>query len=131
MDQRRHGNKALDLSQRIPKSSRVAATTGLIPHLADREVLIRFPYHNQFQDQNGQPNFVDWVAADMHNQKLFQTFRKQRKGLQRNLQQLDELLNQGYGVMAFNDDVVLLQRNASGDNEAQKAFERFSKTLQH
>ena len=63
--------------------------------------------------------------------KLFQTFRKQRKGLQRNLQQLDELLNQGYGVMAFNDDVVLLQRNSSGDNEAQKAFERFSKTLQH
>ena len=131
MDQLRHGNKALDLIKRIPKSSRVAATTGLIPHLADREVLIRFPYHNQFQDQNGQPNFVDWVAADMHNQKLFQTFRKQRKGLQRNLQQLDELLNQGYGVMAFNDDVVLLQRNASGDNEAQKAFERFSKTLQH
>ena len=130
MEQLRHGNKALDLIQRIPKGSRVAATTGLIPHLADREVLIRFPYHYQFQDKDGHPHFVDWVAVDMHNQKLFQTYSKQRRGLLGNLRELDDLLNQGYGVMAFDDDVVLLQRNASGDNEAQKAFERFSKTVQ-
>ena len=130
MEQLRHGNKALDLIQRIPKGSRVAATTGLIPHLADREVLIRFPYHYQFQDKDGNPDFVDWVAVDMHNQKLFQTYSKQRRGLLGNLRELDDLLNQGYGVMAFDDDVVLLQRNASGDNEAQKAFERFSKTVQ-
>mgnify|MGYP001207684037 FL=1 len=130
MEQLRHGNKALDLIQRIPNGSRVAATTGLIPHLADREVLIRFPYHYQFQDKDGNPDFVDWVAVDMHNQKLFQTYSKQRRGLLGNLRELDDLLNQGYGVMAFDDDVVLLQRNASGDNEAQKAFERFSKTVQ-
>ena len=93
-------------------------------------MLIRFPYHYQFQDKDGNPDFVDWVAVDMHNQKLFQTYSKQRRGLLGNLRELDDLLNQGYGVMAFDDDVVLLQRNASGDNEAQKAFERFSKTVQ-
>ena len=113
----------------IRDSSSVAATTGLIPHLANREVLIRFPYHDRYQNQDGQQFPVNWIAADLHNQRLFQTFRKQRKGLKRNLRHLNELSEQGYGVVAFEDDVVLLQSQNKGDPAAQRDFEQFSQSL--
>ena len=48
----RHGQRALALKQTIPDSSSVAATTGLIHHLANREVLIRFPHRDHCQNQN-------------------------------------------------------------------------------
>lgn len=72
---------------------------------------------------------MEWVAADLHTQRLFQTFRKQRKGLKRNLRQLNELSDQGYGVVAFDDDVVLLQRQAQTDAVAQQAFNALSESL--
>ncbi len=125
----RHGQRALALIQTIPDSSSVAATTGLIPHLANREVLIRFPYHNRYQNRDGQQVQVEWVAADLHNQYLFQTFRKQRNGLKRNLRKLNELSEQGYGVVAFEDNVVLLQRQNQGNSSAQRDFEQFSQSL--
>ena len=101
----------------------------MIPHLANREVLIRFPYNIHYQDQSGQQFPVDWVVADLHNQRMFQTFIKQRKGLERNLRQLNDLIGQDYGVFAFDDDVVLLQRQTSGDASQQKDFERFAEAL--
>ena len=125
----RHGQRALALIQTIPDNSSVAATTGLIPHLANREVLIRFPYNDRYQNQDGQPVPVEWVAADLHNQRLFQTFRKQRKGLKRNLRQINKLSDQGYGVVAFDDDVVLLQQQAQTNAVAQQAFNAFSESL--
>ena len=127
--QLRHGQRALDLIKTIPDRSTVAATTGLIPHLANREVLIRFPYHDRYQNQDGQPFPVDWVVADLHNQRLFQTFRKQRRGLKRNLRQLDDLIRQDYGVVAFDDGVVLLQRKGQTDAAAQQKFRAFSESL--
>lgn len=129
LEQLSHGQRALRLIRTIPSESSVAATTGLIPHLANREVLIRFPYNIHYQDQNGQQFPVEWVVADLHKQRLFQTFSKQRKGLERNLLQLNDLINQDYGVIAFNDDVVLLQRQTTGDPSQQKDFERFSDAM--
>ncbi|WP_071841237.1 DUF2079 domain-containing protein [Synechococcus sp. WH 8020] len=52
LEQLSHGRRALRLINTIPRGSSVAATTGLIPHLANREVLIRFPYNIHFQDQS-------------------------------------------------------------------------------
>ena len=129
LEQLSHGQRALRLIRTIPSESSVAATTGLIPHLANREVLIRFPYNIHYQDQNGQQFPVEWVVADLHKQRLFQTFSKQRKGLERNLLQLNDLINQDYGIIAFNDDVVLLQRQTTGDPSQQKDFERFSEAM--
>ncbi|AKN61317.1 hypothetical protein WB44_09690 [Synechococcus sp. WH 8020] len=60
---------------------------------------------------------------------MFQTFIKQRKGLERNLRQLNDLIGQDYGVFAFDDDVVLLQRQTSGDASQQKDFEHFAEAL--
>ncbi|WP_413429965.1 DUF2079 domain-containing protein [Synechococcus sp. Cu2B8-bc1011] len=129
LEQLNHGRSALRLINTIPNGSSVAATTGLIPHLANREVLIRFPYNIHYQDQSGQQFPVDWVVADLHNQRMFQTFIKQRKGLERNLRQLNDLIGQDYGVFAFDDDVVLLQRQTTGDASQQKDFERFAEAL--
>ena len=72
---------------------------------------------------------MEWVVADLHKQRLFQAFSKQRKGLERNLLQLNDLINQDYGIIAFNDDVVLLQRQTTGDPSQQKDFERFSEAM--
>nr|WP_250396047.1 DUF2079 domain-containing protein [Synechococcus sp. MU1655] len=51
----------------------------MIPHLANREVLIRFPYNIHYQDQSGQQFPVDWVVANLQNQIMFQTFIKSAK----------------------------------------------------
>ena len=45
------------------------------------------------------------------------------------LRQLNELSNQGYGVVAFDDDVVLLQQQAQTDAVAQQAFKAFSESI--
>jgi len=43
MQQWQHGQAARNLLQKIPADATVAASTPLVPHLAQREVLVRFP----------------------------------------------------------------------------------------
>ena len=54
---------ALDAVAMIPEQASVAADTPLLPLLAQREVVIRFPKHIRYRDRDGETKSVDWVVA--------------------------------------------------------------------
>ena len=47
----------------IPPDASVSADTPLLPLLAQREVVIRFPHHTRYRDRDGAQQDVDWVVA--------------------------------------------------------------------
>ena len=123
MEQLTHGAAARSLIASIPADDSVAATTQLVPHLAAREALIRFPYNAIYLNRERQPTPVDWVAADLHNQIRFQQYPKELRGLKQNLSSIEILRKKGYGLVGFNSDVVLLHLNQTDNPSAAKQFE--------
>ena len=49
----------------IPADASVAANTPLVPLLARREALVRFPFTTGYLDRSGLPQEVDWIAVDL------------------------------------------------------------------
>lgn len=123
LEQLGHGAKALHLTSDIPADASVASTTGLIPHLAARRVLVRFPDNTNYLNLEGQPTPVQWAVADLHHQLRFRQFAKESKALKRNLSHIKKLREKGYGLVAFKSDVVLLHLNQTDNPSAAKQFE--------
>lgn len=124
-----HGRIAIELLHTIPPDATVAATTGLVPHLAAREVLIRFPYNTNFNDRTGTAQPVEWLAVDLHNQIQFKANQKERRGLERNIQTIQELGRHGYGIVNMRDDVVLMQLGQADQPSARQTFEQLRQSL--
>ncbi len=98
-----HGQAARRALQVIPADATVAANTPLVPLLAQREVVVRFPYAEAYRDRAGKDQPVDWIAVDLDWLRRYgvafpgdaQQFRKASKRLR-------QLLEEGsYGVRAW------------------------------
>ena len=110
--QLRHGQQAFALLDEIPPSDSVSATAMLVPHLARREVALRFPNSIAYRDRQGQPREVDWIAADLEQPiREAQAFSKQRKPLRRLLRRVDEARSHGFGLVACRQGLVLLRHD--------------------
>jgi hypothetical protein len=99
----------------IPAGASVAAQTPLLPRLAQRQVLLRYPYHSDYLDRTGKPQAVDWIALVPRYQKPFlQAFDYERDGYAVLKARTLQLLDQGsYGVAHCADGALVLQRGAS------------------
>lgn len=118
-----HGAAARGLLRLIPAEASVAANTPLIPQLAQRPVLIRFPEGVMYRDRKGSNKAVEWIALDLDWLRRYSTaFRSDRRTLESSLEALKSL-PEPYGVRAFRDGVVLLQRGQSDVEEAQRQLE--------
>nr|WP_259735451.1 DUF2079 domain-containing protein [Synechococcus sp. CS-1329] len=125
-----HGAKARELLGLIPEGASVAATTPLVPHLAQRAVLIRFPNGVIYRDRQGSSRAVDWVAVDLDWLRRYgMAFPRDRKALERSLEALDSL-PEPYGVRAFSDGVVLLQRGQPDRQPAQAQLQELLGSVQ-
>lgn len=103
---------ALEALALIPPDASVAADTPLLPSLARREVLIRFPKHIRYLDRAGEEQPVDWVAAfPGYYRPLAPVFKRERKQ-QRSIQsQLKELIASGqYRLLHCHRGAVVLKR---------------------
>ncbi len=119
----RHGQQARQALQMVPAQAAAAASTPLVPHLAQREVLVRFPESIAYLDRDRHPSPVEWIAVDldwMH--RYAPAFRKERSALKNSLERLRELQSD-YGVRAFADGVVILQRHGREDRAARGELE--------
>ena len=107
---------ALDAVSLVPPDVSVAADTPLLPLLARREALIRFPKHTSYRDRAGYEQPVDWVAAfPGYYQPLATTFkreRKQQRSIRRKLKQLTE--SGGYRLVYCRQGAVVLKRLGPG-----------------
>jgi hypothetical protein len=103
----------------------VAAGSQLIPHLAARQVLVRFPDHVGYQSRDGQALPVDWIAVDLDHQiRYAKAFPQEQKALKRSVRLLNSLSSDNYRVQQVSDGVVVLQRDGTVNPEAQRQLDQ-------
>ena len=112
-DQWDHGKAARQALQVIPAEASVAANTPLIPLLARRSVVVRFPFSTNYQDRGGSIKAVDWIAVDLDFLNRYSVaFQGDWKQL-RNSKRWLENNRDDYKVRALNDGVVVMERNSN------------------
>jgi uncharacterized membrane protein len=118
-----HGQEARAAIRMIPADASVAANTPLLPHLAARQALVRFPQDIRFQTRSGRSTPVAWIAVDMdHQQRYAAAFAAERKALRKTIQLLEKL-QASYGVRSVRDGVVILERGSVSDPAAARALQ--------
>lgn len=96
----------------IPEQASVSADTSVLPWLAQREVLIRFPKSTQYLDRGGKPQSVDWVVAFPGYYTPLAPVFKLERNLQRSIgRKLSKLVaSDNYQLMHCHREVVVLKR---------------------
>ena len=119
-----HAAEARQAIRLIPREATVAATTHLVPKLAQREVLVRFPNAITYADRKRQIHPVDWVAADLGRlQRYAPAFNEDQDVLEKATERLTAM-GRSYGIRALRDGVVILQRGAPDLPGTREALER-------
>ena len=104
---------ALQAVALIPSDASVAADTPLVPLLAEREAVIRFPRHVHYRDRQGRVQPVDWVVAiPGYHTPLAPVFKGSRNTQQHIRQVLMNLNASGnYRLVHCQGGAVVLQRH--------------------
>jgi uncharacterized membrane protein len=117
LEQWRRGQAARRLVAAIPSGDSVSASTHLVPLLARREVLVRFPRAWSYLDRHRQEREVEWIAIDVDGlQRFLAVSSGDREDLAVILRRMPELL-QHYGIQDIEDGLVLLRRGGSTTSE--------------
>ena len=117
-----HAQRAHAAIGLIPPGASVAANTPLVPHLASREVILRFPDDLAYLDREGHRQPVEWIAVDLdYQQRYASAFPREGKALRKTMRLLHEGLSD-YSVRAVADGVVILERGGRSDPSAAKAL---------
>ena len=124
-----HGQRARAVLAQVPPQASVAASTPLIPPLAQRPVLVRFPEHTSYQNRAGQTLPVDWIVVDLDWMRRYSVaFRKERRALRASLRELDALGGR-YGIQQVDDGVLLLQRGYANNPRALERWQTLQREL--
>jgi uncharacterized membrane protein len=119
-EQWRRGAAARRVLGDIPPGDSVSASTHLVPLLARREVLVRFPRSWSYLDRELQEREVEWIAIDLDGLHQFlPVSRGDRQELELILRLMPELLSR-YGIRTVEDGLVLLHRGASSTAAASE-----------
>ncbi|MEB3293979.1 MAG: DUF2079 domain-containing protein, partial [Synechococcales bacterium] len=106
-----HAAVAREVLRQIPPQASVSATTYLIPHLANRRALLRFP-KIQIQDGRDRVLPTDYWVADFWQLRQYQVaFEEERTAIALIVPLYDEAIESGeYGILEARDGLVLLGR---------------------
>ena len=96
----------------VPAQASVAADTPLLPLLAQREAVIRFPKHTRYRDRQGLVQPVDWVVAfPGYYSPLAPVFKRERKQQRSIVRELTDLQQSGrYRLVHCQAGAVVLRR---------------------
>ncbi len=121
--QYKHGQIALEALKFIPKNGTVSASSSLVPHLAGREVIIRFPDNTRYQDRQGNVNATDWIIIDLdHHQKYAHAFKNEWLDLQEILSLMRDLEDK-YNPVFVKDGILILSLNDNFDSSLNASYE--------
>jgi uncharacterized membrane protein len=103
----------------IPADATVAAHTPLLPRLAQRSVLLRYPFHSDFLNRQGKSEPVDWIALlPRYHRPFLLAFPEDRNQLVVLKARTMQLLEQGtYGVVHCADGALILKRGAPSSSQ--------------
>ena len=98
----------------VPAQASVAADTPLLPLLAQREAVIRFPKYTRYRDRQGAVQSVDWVVAfPGYYSPLAPVFKRERNQQRSIRRELRALHRSGrYRLVHCREGTVVLQRVA-------------------
>ena len=115
------------LLSQIPSNASVSGTTHLIPHLSSRREVIRLP-RLELQNDAGAVVSVDYIVADLWRLVKYRpAFTAERLHLESVTHVLEDVTTRKvYGVIGFDNGVILLQKGAESD---AIAFEQWQKYL--
>ncbi len=112
-----HGNIARQGLRMIPSHSSVSASSSLVPHLASREVIIRFPYHTSYLDRSQLARSVEWIGIDLDEHRRYaHVFDKEWRDLKEVLLTLEDL-EASYKPQFVRDGVIILKLNGTLDSK--------------
>jgi hypothetical protein len=118
-----HGKAAREALQVIPATASVAANTPLIPLLARRSVVVRFPFSTDYQDREGTIKAVDWIAVDLDFLNRYGVaFRGDWKQLRNSKRWIDNNRDT-YSVQALKDGVVVMERTTKREASHNQKLE--------
>lgn len=123
--QLRHGIAARQALSVIPADASVSATTHLVPLLAQREVLVRYPESTNYFERSRKLQPIDWLAIDLNMiERYGVAFPGDWQTLRRIREQLPHQLA-SYRVQAITDGVVALERGGDFHHELQVELQRW------
>lgn len=125
-----HVNQMRPLVAQIPPDASVSATTYIVPHLSSRREILRLPAL-QLRNDAQEVIKVDYAIADLWQLQKYQAAFKSDRSLLKDLTPLIDQLtnNREYGIIGFQDGVILLKKAASSDTQAKAAWLQFRQEL--
>jgi uncharacterized membrane protein len=125
-----HVGQLRSLLAQIPSDASVSATTYLVPHLSSRREILRLP-KLELRNDAREVIKVDYAIADLWQlQQYAPAFKSDGVALQEFIQLIDQLTtNQEYGIIGFEDGVILLKKSATSKEEASSAWLDFRKEV--
>jgi hypothetical protein len=125
-----HVNQMRPLLAQIPLDASVSATTYIVPHLSSRREILRLPAL-QLRNDAQEVIQVDYAIADLWQLQKYQAAFKGDRSLLKDLVPLIDQLtnNREYGIIGFQNGVILLKKAASSDTQAKAAWLQFRQQL--
>ena len=124
VQQWQHGQVARTVLKVIPDQATVSANTNLVPWLADRQVLVRFPHSTAYIDRSGQKQQVEWIAVDLNRQAFYaDAFPRERQALRKSLTWIKQNRSD-YAPQSIRDGVVVLQRKGKQQPSVSAALDQ-------
>ncbi|MBF1999390.1 MAG: DUF2079 domain-containing protein [Synechococcales cyanobacterium M58_A2018_015] len=127
--QNQHSAAIRSLLAQIPPTASITATDHIVAHLSGRREALRFPMIRLRNDAD-EVIRVSYAIADLWYLQQYQSaFADYRKSLKVNVERVNDLMNRQYGLIAFQDGVVLLQRRATPDPAALASWSSYQQEL--
>jgi len=114
------------LLDQIPPDASVAATNYIVPHLSGRREILRLP-RLELRNDAQEVVKMEYVIADMGQLQQYQVaFRRERGLLRAILPLIEQISSSGeYGIIGFNDGVILLKKGVASAPETLKNWKAF------
>lgn len=125
-----HASHIRALMNEIPPDASVAATTYIVPPLSGRREILRFPFL-QLRNDAGKVIHVEYAIADLWRlQQYLPAFKYDRELFRSIIPFIDRLFAEGhYGIIGFEDGVILMRRNTPSDPAALAAWTAYRQEI--
>ena len=125
-----HSAKIRDLLEQIPLDASVSATTFIVPHLSGRREIIRLPGLHLKNDRDSIER-VDYIIADLWHDRRYQAVLTDlRNSLKTNTGSILQALKEGYGIIGFDEGIVLLQQGRESERSALAEWNAYLTEIQ-
>ena len=118
------GIETRQLLSYIPKEVSIAAETQLIPQLAQRRLLFRFPENYQYKDTSGEIKNVEYIISQPRYNAVYSIgFDREAQWTQKSIKLIKDLVESNqYGIILCDKRGLILRSDFDSSDESIKCF---------